>query len=644
MRTIDWALPTCVVACVGSAWSSSAYADAARVSAVARAHAIAAWALALAIVTTVPFDVSATMSRAPGASDDARVGAAWESAYWLAFAATFVTLPLHQSYEDAGDFTASARLRRAGRENAAVAAAASVACAIGAVALLATEKLSFDGMRAYAIVLANVWGISTGLLFTGFGLVDAPRSLWRRASYAGRVSRALRRVAGASRALSRDYERLALQAKAVETTSGVMPRRHELRWAMNIIEKETPDISTASVSEEQNDCLEYDYDELTDLVALRRSVMRASRVYRRTRALYVIAVEEAFRAEALEASRASSMRRLHRPPNSGVRSGPLGKCLDDIEYTWSIIVFPFVMRSLAVAAAFLSVCIIVAESTIWIGRVWETADQVSFLSVMLENAENTSTSPMTSMQVVVAIPLFYMCFCCFYSICKVSLFAFYQLVPRATDSISLLVNASLVCRYAAPLSYNFLMLLPIIRSSGRMTTFTKKMVSNVPELADELNIIVPTFLGLFCMAVAFGWFERIIRVFKADSFKFEADADVNESVDVGKSIVDRERAEVMDGGVIGRTHEAFISDNETHEQRLPPPTETEENETHDSRGLLTDPETANARWETQKARLSQAMQQTMSRSAARGSPLSQIGRDKVSKLDSMFSNFSPSRG
>jgi len=119
---------------------------------------------------------------------------------------------------------------------------------------------------------------------------------------------------------------------------------------------------------------------------------------------------------------------------------------------------------------------------------------------------------------------------------------------------------------------------------------------------------------------------------------------VNESVEIGKSIVDRERAEVMDGGVIGRTHEAFISDNETHEQRLPVPVETEENEMRDSRGLLADPETASARWETQKARLSQAMQQTMSRSAARGSPLSQVGREKVSKLDSMFSNFSPSRG
>ena len=87
------------------------------------------------------------------------------------------------------------------------------------------------------------------------------------------------------------------------------------------------------------------------------------------------------------------------------------------------------------------------------------------------------------------------------------MFSFYTLVPRHTDAFSLLVNASLVCRYSAPLSFNFLMLLPIIRASGKMTTFSRKMANNVPELAGELNIIVPTFLGLYCVAIAL----RLVR-------------------------------------------------------------------------------------------------------------------------------------
>ena len=635
-----WLAPLVSVAAVVALVGVRAFADVS-VPVVARAHVALAWMLSLAIVFTVPVDVRATVGARAGVPRG--LERAWEVMYWSTYVATFVALPVHASYEDAGDFSTRARLRRAARENGAYLGVMIAACAIGAFAMMATETLSAETMRAYGIVLANVWGISTGTLLMGFGLVDVPRSIWRRASYGGRVSRALRRVTGVSRALTRDRERLASQVKAVATTSGVMPRRHELRWAMTIIENETPEMpntrgsgADVDADDAEEACLDYDYDELSDLVALRRAVRKSMRAYKRTRAQYVIAVEEAFHAEALEQSRMSVTRRLHRPPNRGVRSGPLARCLDDLEYTLYIVVAPILMRCIAVGLAFFSMSIIVAESTIWVGRVWKVAYQVSLLSVMLEKAmSDESTSVLNSVQVVVAFPLFYMCFCTFYSLFKLGMFSFYQLVPRNTDSISLLVNASLVCRYAAPLSYNFLMLLPVIRSSGKMTTFSKKMASNVPEIAGQFNIIVPTFLGLFCAAVALDWFNKIVRVFHADGFMFTGDADENESVEAGKSIVDRERAEISDGGEIGRTHEAFISDHTVHEQRLPM---VEDDESRDDRNLLSraDPESANARWETQKQRLSAATEQSMNRYAARGSP---AGRAKVSKLDSMFSNF-----
>ena len=43
----------------------------------------------------------------------------------------------------------------------------------------------------------------------------------------------------------------------------------------------------------------------------------------------------------------------------------------------------------------------------------------------------------------------YMCFCAYYSLFRLGMFSFYQLVPRHTDSFSLLVNAALTCRYSA---------------------------------------------------------------------------------------------------------------------------------------------------------------------------------------------------
>ena len=258
-----------------------------------------------------------------------------------------------------------------------------------------------------------------------------------------------------------------------------------------------------------------------------------------------------------------------------------------------------------------------------------------------------ASSSLASVHVVVAFPLFYMCLCTFYSLFKLGMFSFYQLVPRATDGFSLLVNASLVCRYAAPISYNFLMLLPIIKASGKQTTFSRKMEAKVPEMAAELNVIVPAFLCLFCVAIALGWFERAVSAFKAKSFTFNGDKGICESTETGKSIVERERAEVQDGGEIGAQHEFFVgADVAEREQQLPPLSSDDgvDAERRASRSNLlnardVEANSSSARWETQKARLSQAVQNARDSNAARASrsPLSQAGRDKVSKLDSMFS-------
>lgn len=641
-------VPAFIFAAVSSLCALVYFADR-DVSAWTRLQVASAWTLALSVVAVVPLDVAATVSSDADASAASNtLASAWEVGYWSTYALTWVILPLCQSYEDCADFNAVERVRRAARENATFLGAMFAAVVLGGAVMLATEKLSLAAMRAYGIVLANVFGISTGVLLMGYGLVDVPRRIWRRASFNARVTWAYKRVAASSRALTTAHEKLARQAAAVEMTSRVMPRRHELRWAMTVIERETPSVGAArgeNVDSNDEDTLEediltYDYDEYSDLVSLRRGLRRAVRVYERTKAQYVAAINEAFRAEAAEQSRAS--RRLYRPPNR--EGAAFSKCFDEIEFLWSIVLLPVVLRVIAAGLAFFSAAIVVAESTIWVGRAWAYADHASLLSVMLESAMASSSS--ASVHVVVAFPLFYMCLCTFYSLFKLGMFSFYQLVPRATDGFSLLVNASLVCRYAAPISYNFLMLLPIIKASGKQTTFSRKMEAKVPEMAAELNVIVPAFLCLFCVAIALGWFERAVSAFKAKSFTFNGDNGVCESTETGKSIVERERAEVQDGGEIGAQHEFFVgADVAEREQQLPPLSSDDgvDAERRARSNLLNardvEANSSSSRWETQKARLSQAVQNARDSNAARASrsPLSQAGRDKVSKLDSMFS-------
>ena len=645
-------VPAFIFAAVSSLCALAYFADR-EVSAWTRVQAASAWTLALFVVAVVPLDVAATVASSDGearGASTATLANAWDVGYWSTYALTWVILPLCQSYEDCADFKTAARMKRAARENATFLGAMLGAVVLGGGVMLATEKLSLAAMRAYGIVLANVFGISTGVLLMGYGLVDVPRRLWRRASFNARVMWAYKRVAASSRALTTAHEKLARQVAAVAMTSRVMPRRHELRWAMTVIERETPSVGAARANADSNDedaleedILTYDYDEYSDLVSLRRGLKRAVRVYERTKAHYVAATNEAFRAEAAEQSRAS--RRLHRPPNR--EGAAFSKCFDEIEFLWSIVLLPVALRVIAAGLAFFSAAIVVAESTMWVGRAWAYADHASLLSVMLESAMASSSSSSSSarIHVVVAFPLFYMCLCTFYSLFKLGMFSFYQLVPRATDGFSLLVNASLVCRYAAPISYNFLMLLPVIKANGKQTTFSRKMEAKVPEMAAELNVIVPAFLCVFCVAIALGWFERAVSAFKAKSFTFNADNGVCESTETGKSITDRERAEVQDGGEIGAQHEFFVGADVEREQQLPPLSSDDgDAERRTSRSHLlnahdVEANSSSARWETQKARLSHAVQNARDSNAARSSrsPLSQAGRDKVNKLDSMFS-------
>lgn len=59
-------------------------------------------------------------------------------------------------------------------------------------------------------------------------------------------------------------------------------------------------------------------------------------------------------------------------------------------------------------------------------------------------------------QIVVGLPLSYMCGAAYYSLFKVGIFSFYHMVAHATDPHSLLMNAAQVSRFAAPLAFNFL--------------------------------------------------------------------------------------------------------------------------------------------------------------------------------------------
>ena len=83
-----------------------------------KAQVFLSWTLSVSILTLVPLDVGYALSQmgneenggAHERTDDGNVMThMWGVTYWSTFLLTWVILPLHQIYEDSGDFTFASR-------------------------------------------------------------------------------------------------------------------------------------------------------------------------------------------------------------------------------------------------------------------------------------------------------------------------------------------------------------------------------------------------------------------------------------------------------------------------------------------------------------------------------------------------------
>lgn len=93
---------------------------------------------------------------------------------------------------------------------------------------------------------------------------------------------------------------------------------------------------------------------------------------------------------------------------------------------------------------------------------------------------------------MVMLPLVYVCCATFEAFFAINVGSLYALLPFSTSAFSLLSNANLVCRFAAPLCFNYLHVLSMDRptKNGYYTVFAQRM-----GLSQGANVAIP-FLGV----------------------------------------------------------------------------------------------------------------------------------------------------
>ncbi|KAH9712874.1 LMBR1-like membrane protein [Citrus sinensis] len=475
------------------------------------------WFCSLSIIILVPADIWTTISNPPHHNENGGISVLWSLSYWSTFLLTWAVVPLIQGFEDAGDFTVTERLRTSVHANLLFYLIVGSIGLFGLILLITMHKIRSRGVLGFAMACSNTFGLVTGAFLLGFGLSEIPKSCWKNADWTTRQKVLSHKIAKMAVKLDDAHQDLSNAIVVAQATSNQMSKRDPLRPYMNVIDdmltqmfKEDPFFKPQGGRLGEND-MDYDTDEKS-MATLRRHLRRAREEYYRYK------------------------RSLYRK---------LSKWWFFAEFVWKCILRKQIQKLLAIILGTMSAAILLAEATLLPSGV-----DLSLFSILV----NSVKSEEVFVQLFAFVPLMYMCICTYYSLFKVGMLMFYSLTPRQTSSVNLLMICSMIARYAAPISFNFLNLISL--KEGRRTIFEKRMGnidSAVPFFGEGFNKIYPLIMVIYTLLVASNFFDRVIDFFGSwKRFRFQTEVDDMDGFDPsGLIILQKERSWLEQGRQVG---------------------------------------------------------------------------------------------
>ncbi|BAF19074.1 uncharacterized protein [Oryza sativa Japonica Group] len=509
-----------------------------------------AWLCSLSFIVLVPADISTTIT----GSQEGDVGFFWSWTYWSTFFLSWSIVPTLQGYEDAGDFTVKERLKTSIHKNLVYYKIIGSIGLVGVILIITMRHDWAGGIMGFAMACSNTFGLVTGAFLLGFGLSEIPKNIWKTADWTRRQKFLYHRIANMAGKFDNAHQEYCHAIAVVQATSKQMTKREPLRPFMDIIDdmlaqmlRDDP-LFKPSGGKLGEDDMDYDTDENT-MASLRRQLRRANEEYYRCKSKYTSYVMEALELEDTiknyEQRDANEWKYVSGLRES--RSCTLGSFLDFIEFIWRCILKKQLLKVLAVILGCISAAILLAEATLLPSDV-----DLSLFSVLT----NVVGKQEVLVQVVAFIPLMYMCICTYYSLFRIGMMVVYSLTPRQTSSVSLLMICSMVARYAAPISYNFLNLIHL--GGNSKTTFEKRMGNIddvVPFFGRSFNRIYPLIMVVYTLLVAGNFFGYVLEFFgswKRFRFWTEQEEDHTDGFDPsGVLILQKERCWIEQGHKVG---------------------------------------------------------------------------------------------
>lgn len=190
--------------------------------------------------------------------------------------------------------------------------------------------------------------------------------------------------------------------------------------------------------------------------------------------------------------------------------------------------FYLIIRLLGVILFIFSLIIIVAEMTIFLKL------NLSLFGILINKSPyfyNTMTFTI--------FPFVYLINTTLYSLFHLKLSGVYGVYKnKHTDSESLLILSSVMCRIAFPLGLNFIQILKLDQK-----TIIEGVIGStnfIPVFGENFTVFYPTILGLLCLFNYFNVFGSLLSCLGLSSFGFENDA-TNDAISEGNQIFEKSK-------------------------------------------------------------------------------------------------------
>ena len=373
---------------------------------------------------------------------------------------------------------------------------------VGVVLAAAWGKLQVDTLPQLIVLLSNTYGLVAVVALLGYGLVEVPRVMWRRSFpesrftwHLHRVGRAAARLDDAAKELERCLAVVLITSQQVHRSDTELRRKADdlVEYTDRISPVPLSALAATKIDIESLDEKDLDYAaNAAGLAKLRGRIKLSIAEFVGSRGDYVSFLQKAMELEALCKSR---QLKIYLPPDG--RSSILAIAA----WKYNCTLRPYIQRCSALILAALSITIVWCEATIGSQR---SPDLSPFSLAIHDSAVLAST---WGSQILVAAPLAYICAAAYFSLFKLGSVGSYHIVPRATWSWSLLLNGSLLSRFAAPLAFNYLHVIRMTGSQpgGRQMVFVNLMgMEDVPLLGAGFNTWFPLIMVLYVGVLTLG--------------------------------------------------------------------------------------------------------------------------------------------